>query len=86
MRIGDADTRDLYRNLVGAAFALVAVIAVYDRPGAVLAYLAVPFALPPAEAVRNGATGPALIAVLVATGRLQLVFGVLLALGLWSYP
>ena len=86
VRIGDADTRELYRNLVGAAFALVAVVAVYDRPGAVLAYLAVPFALPPLEAVHRGATGPALIPVLVATGRLQLVFGVLLALGLWSYP
>jgi 1,4-dihydroxy-2-naphthoate octaprenyltransferase len=32
--------------------------------------------------VLGGATGPALIPVLGATGRVQLVFGALLALGL----
>jgi hypothetical protein len=34
--------------------------------------------------VLRGDRGPALIPVLVATGRLQLAFGALLALGLWT--
>jgi 1,4-dihydroxy-2-naphthoate polyprenyltransferase len=33
--------------------------------------------------VLSGARGPALIPVLGATGRVQLVFGALLAAGLW---
>ncbi len=33
--------------------------------------------------VRGGARGPALIPVLIDTGRLQLLFGGLLAAGLW---
>jgi 1,4-dihydroxy-2-naphthoate octaprenyltransferase len=37
---------------------------------------------PPAMAVLGGASGPALIPVLVKTGRAQLVFGILLAVGL----
>ena len=37
---------------------------------------------PPVMAVLGGASGPALIPVLVKTGRAQLVFGILLAVGL----
>ena len=40
-----------------------------------------PVARPPVGAVRGGARGPALIPVLGATGRLQLVFGALATLG-----
>ena len=51
------------------------------RPGALAALVAVVVAAPPVRIVRGGAKGPALIPVLGGTGRLQLVFGVLLALG-----
>jgi 1,4-dihydroxy-2-naphthoate octaprenyltransferase len=44
--------------------------------------IAIPLAQRPVTAVLSGARGPALIPVLVATGRIQLVFGALFALGL----
>jgi 1,4-dihydroxy-2-naphthoate octaprenyltransferase len=47
-----------------------------------LALLAVPLAVPPVQAVREQAIGAALVPVLGATGRLQLGFGALFALGL----
>jgi 1,4-dihydroxy-2-naphthoate octaprenyltransferase len=83
VRMGDRETRGFYESLVGAAFAMVFVIALLDRPGAFLALLAVPMAVEAVRAIRGGAAGPALIEVLVATGRLHLVFGILLALGMW---
>jgi 1,4-dihydroxy-2-naphthoate polyprenyltransferase len=52
-----------------------------QRPWALLALLALPLALPPVRIVRRGARGPALLPVLGWTGRIQLVAGVLLALG-----
>jgi 1,4-dihydroxy-2-naphthoate octaprenyltransferase len=52
------------------------------RVGALAALLAIPLAVPPVRAVLGGATGPRLIPVLGATGRLQLAVGVLLAGGL----
>jgi hypothetical protein len=39
--------------------------------------------VPPVTHVLGGARGPALIRVLVGTARVQLVFGLLLALGLY---
>jgi 1,4-dihydroxy-2-naphthoate polyprenyltransferase len=39
-------------------------------------------AVPPVRTIRNGATGRQLIAVLGGTGRVQLVVGLLTALGL----
>jgi 1,4-dihydroxy-2-naphthoate polyprenyltransferase len=53
-----------------------------ERPGAARARAALVVAQRPLTTVRGGARGPALIPVLGATGRVQLVFGVLLALGL----
>ena len=47
-----------------------------------LALLSAPLALPPLRRVRGGAVGRDLVPVLAATGKLQLVYGVLLALGL----
>jgi 1,4-dihydroxy-2-naphthoate octaprenyltransferase len=52
-----------------------------DGRGA-LALVAIPFAHRPVTAVLSGAKGPALIPVLVATGRVQLIFGSLFAAGL----
>jgi 1,4-dihydroxy-2-naphthoate polyprenyltransferase len=43
----------------------------------------VPLARGPVIDVLGGARGPALVPVLEATGRVQLVFGALFAAGLW---
>jgi 1,4-dihydroxy-2-naphthoate octaprenyltransferase len=84
VRFGDARTRWLYVGLLVGAVVMVPVIAgLGDRPAAALALLAIPLGQRPVVAVLRGDRGPALIPVLVATGRLQLAFGGLLALGLW---
>ncbi len=82
VRIGDARTRWLYVGLIVAAFALAIGAGVGWRSEVLLALLAAGAAVPPVRAVRAGASGRALIAVLVATGRLQLVYGALATLGL----
>ena len=81
VRIGDRVTRRLYVGLVAGAFLGAAAVAI-DRPLAVLGLLAVSLAVAPVQTVLRGAVGPALIPVLGATGRVQLVFGALFALGL----
>jgi 1,4-dihydroxy-2-naphthoate octaprenyltransferase len=52
------------------------------RPVGALALIAIPFAQRPVTAVLSGAKGPALIPVLVATGRVQLIFGLLFSVGI----
>jgi 1,4-dihydroxy-2-naphthoate octaprenyltransferase len=81
VRLGDRRTRRLYVLLVASAFALVLGAAV-SRPWALVALVAAVLAAAPIRVVRGGATGRQLIAVLGLTGRLQLVFGLLLAVGL----
>jgi 1,4-dihydroxy-2-naphthoate octaprenyltransferase len=83
VRLGDSRTRSLYVGLlVGAAVMVPVVAGLGVRPAAVAALAAVPLARRPVISVLSGARGPALIPVLVDTGRVQLVFGVLLAGGL----
>jgi 1,4-dihydroxy-2-naphthoate polyprenyltransferase len=83
VRLGDARTRVFYvLLLVGAVVCVPLVAAFGERPAAVLALAAIPLARHAVLAVLRGDRGPALIPVLVATGRVQLVFGGLLALGL----
>ena len=85
VRLGDARTRWLYVGLLVGAVVMVPLVAgLGERPAAALALAAIPLAQRPVVAVLRGDRGPALIPVLVATGRLQLVFGSLLALGLWA--
>ncbi|CAA9359869.1 MAG: 1,4-dihydroxy-2-naphthoate polyprenyltransferase [uncultured Frankineae bacterium] len=79
--LGDRRTRTLYPALVGSAFAAAVVVAP-AAPGALLALLAAPLAAGPVAAVRSGLTGRGLVPVLAGTGRLQMAYGVLLALGL----
>ncbi len=79
--LGDRRTRVLYPALVGTALVMPLLIAP-AVPTALLALMAAPLALGPVGAVRNGTQGRELVAVLAATGKLQLVFGVLLAAGL----
>jgi 1,4-dihydroxy-2-naphthoate octaprenyltransferase len=81
VRLGDARSRLLYQGLVVVPFVFAAVAAV-TRPGALLALLALPLAIAPLKAIRSGAVGRDLIAVLQATGKLQLAFGALFGAGL----
>ncbi|HZZ53642.1 MAG TPA: 1,4-dihydroxy-2-naphthoate polyprenyltransferase [Trebonia sp.] len=81
VRIGDARSRSVYLLFLLVPFALAALIAVV-RPFALLMLLALPLALAPVRAVRGGASGPALIATLGQTGRLQLAFGLAFTIGL----
>jgi 1,4-dihydroxy-2-naphthoate octaprenyltransferase len=82
VRIGDPATRWLYLGLMTAPFVMLPFIAGLARIGATLAFIALPLARAPVQSVLEGAEGPALIPVLGRTGRVQLVFGVLLAIGL----
>lgn len=81
VRLGDRDTRSLYATLLIGAFVTATAVALV-RSGALAALLAVPLAVPPVRAVLSGATGPRLVPVLGATGKVQLAVGVLLAAGL----
>jgi 1,4-dihydroxy-2-naphthoate octaprenyltransferase len=79
--LGDSRTRVLYSTSLILPFA-VALALVPVRPFAALTVLGLPLVLAPVRAVQSGAVGPALIATLQQTGRLQLVFGALFTLGL----
>jgi len=81
VRIGDTRSRLVYLLFLLVPFALAALIA-FDRPFALLMLLALPLTLAPVRAVRGGASGPALIATLGQTGRLQLAFGLAFTVGL----
>jgi 1,4-dihydroxy-2-naphthoate octaprenyltransferase len=81
VRLGDARSRVLYQALVVVPFVFALALAP-SRPGALLALLAIPLAVAPLKLIRAGAKGRELIAVLQATGKLQLAFGVLLGTGL----
>jgi len=81
VRIGDARSRVAYLVFLLVPFALGALLA-FARPYALLMLLALPLTLAPVRAVRGGASGPALIATLGQTGRLQLAFGLALTAGL----
>lgn len=81
VRLGDRATRVLYLALVAGALALAIVCAI-DRPWSLLALLATAVAIAPVRRVRSGAVGRDLIAVLGATGKVQLAYGALLTLGL----
>ena len=81
VRIGDAQTRKLYIGCLAVAF-LAASLLVFVTPWSLLVLAALPVAAIPVTAVRRGSLGVDLIPVLGATGRLQLIFGALLTVGL----
>jgi 1,4-dihydroxy-2-naphthoate octaprenyltransferase len=94
VRVGRRRAGWLYTGCVALPFVGVAVWAVLSLTGAVHAHrpaiallplLAVPVALPLVRTVLGPAEGRALLPVLAGTGRLQLVFGVLLAVALWVW-
>ena len=58
------------------------VIVIAGRPLAVIGILGVVVAIPAVTAIRSGAVGRDLIPVLGATGKVQLVTGLLTAVGI----
>lgn len=84
VRMGDRRTRTFYVALMVVPFLCVPVIAgLSGRIFAAAALFVVVLARIPVQRVLEGASGPALIGVLGATGRVQTVFGALFAAGLF---
>jgi 1,4-dihydroxy-2-naphthoate octaprenyltransferase len=81
VRLGAPATRIFYVATVAAAFVTLPLIAL-SRPWALLALAAAPLAVTPARRVLAAEAGRALVEVLQATGKLQLAFGFLLAVGI----
>jgi len=82
VRLGDMRTRILYAVLLTLPFVAIPLVAgLGGRPAGALALIAVLLARKPVVDVLGGASGPALIPVLGDTGRVQLVYGILLAAG-----
>jgi 1,4-dihydroxy-2-naphthoate octaprenyltransferase len=81
VRLGDARTRSLFVALVVGGV-LVGAGAVWERPLAAVIAVVLLVAIEPVRRVRAGAAGRDLIAVLGATARVQLVFGVVATLSL----
>ncbi len=82
VRLGDQDTRGLYLVLLVAVPAGAALLLAVVRPLTLVAIPALAVAAPAVRAVRKGARGRDLVPVLVRTGRVQLAYGLVLALGL----
>jgi 1,4-dihydroxy-2-naphthoate octaprenyltransferase len=82
VRVGAPATRRLFVACLLVPFAVAAGAAAI-RLGALMALVALPIALGPIRRVMGGAGGRDLIPVLGDTGRTQLAFGLLLAVGIW---
>ena len=85
VRLGEGRTRTLYTALVLVAVACVGVAGAI-HPSAFIAMLSFVLAIPLLRRVRAGALGKDLIPVLSGTGRLELVYGTMLAIGLAAAP
>jgi 1,4-dihydroxy-2-naphthoate octaprenyltransferase len=84
VRLGDKRTRILYTALMYLPFVIVPVVAgLSGRPLGAASLFVVVFVNKPVLNVLQGAKGPALIPVLGATGRVQLLFGIVFAAGLF---
>jgi 1,4-dihydroxy-2-naphthoate octaprenyltransferase len=79
--LGEPLSRKVFALMVSGAFLAVVVISV-SHPWCLLALLAGPLAVPPVRQVLTGARGPALVVVLGATARVEIVYAALLAIGL----
>lgn len=82
VRLGDARTRHLFVATQAAAMLIAVLITVLTGRFAVAALVGLPFAVHAIGSVRRQATGSELIAVLAATGRVQLIAGLAMALGI----
>jgi 1,4-dihydroxy-2-naphthoate octaprenyltransferase len=81
VRLGQPRTRALYAALLAVALACV-LVAGAIHPSALIALLSFVLAIPLLRRVLGGALGRDLVPVLSGTGRFELVYGALLALGL----
>lgn len=81
VRLGDRRTRLLFAACTLLPFVLLIPVMVVQWP-TLLVLLALPLAVVPVRLVLAGAAGRALIPVLGGTGRLELVFSLLLLIGL----
>jgi len=81
VRLGQSRTRALYAALLTVALACVLVAAAIHA-SALIALLSFVLAIPLLRRVLGGALGKDLVPVLSGTGRFELVYGALLALGL----
>jgi 1,4-dihydroxy-2-naphthoate octaprenyltransferase len=79
--LGDRLARLVLVLTIGGAYLAVLVIGL-RQPWCLLALLSAPLAIPPIRQVLGGGKGPFLIAALGAIGRLEIVYAVLLTLGL----
>ncbi len=82
VKMGDAPTRMLYAGLVLLPAAVPLGLALTGSPWALLGLGALPLQLRESHLVIGGATGPALVPVLKATGRAELIYATLIAIGL----
>ncbi|HTW13188.1 MAG TPA: 1,4-dihydroxy-2-naphthoate polyprenyltransferase [Solirubrobacteraceae bacterium] len=84
VRMGRERARLMYAAMVYAAYPLALVTWVFGplKPWVALPWLSLPLAVPVVRVVRTRSDGPSLNRALAATGRLQLVFCVLLSAGL----
>ncbi|MHB1719788.1 MAG: 1,4-dihydroxy-2-naphthoate polyprenyltransferase [Acidimicrobiales bacterium] len=80
VRLGRRRASWLYVGCIAGAAAGSIVLAPW-RPWVLLTLLALPLAVRPVRGVLDGAEGKRLLPVLGATGRIQIVMGVLLAIG-----
>lgn len=81
VRLGDRGTRLLFAATVLVPFALMVPVGFAQWP-VVLVALALPLAIGPVRTVLGGATGRDLIPVLGATGKLELIYSLLLLIAL----
>lgn len=81
VRMGTVPTRWFYAFCVAAAYLLLIPLAI-SRPWCLIALASIPFALPPLRRVLGGAEARELVAALSETGKLQLLYGLALAVGL----
>ena len=83
VRLGARSTRLLYAGCVLGALAMAVVVAVVtNRPWAAIALASGVASASPLRTVFSGAEGRSLIPVLAGTGKLQLLYGLLLSIGL----
>lgn len=81
VRVGDRTTRAFFVACLAVPFVLLGLLAL-TKPWVLLAVLVIPVAVGPARRVIGGAAGPQLIRVLQDTGQVQLLYGILLAMGI----
>jgi 1,4-dihydroxy-2-naphthoate octaprenyltransferase len=86
VRLGDRRTRLLYLGLVAAALGCAAAIGVWWNSWAYLALASFGLAARPVRTIWSSATGRDLVPALVGTGRFELGYAVLLAMGLALQP